>query len=393
MAQYSGVVAILLTAGVGNRLASCMPKQYIKIGNVTLLAHNILLLEKSNVISAIQVVIHQDHIDLYKQEILNLPLQSTKLLPVVIGGNTRQESSRLGLQAIQDIKPKYVIIHDTARPFYDENLLNKLIEELKDNKAVIPVCSIYDTIKGIDREIVAQTLKRDNIYLAQTPQAFDYSSIMIAHQKCQNISCTDDAEVCENADIKVKTILSSRFNFKITDAHDLEMAKIFMHKQYETRVGIGFDVHKFENQLSTNGQIFLGGVEIPHNYRIIAHSDGDVVLHALCDALLGSIGAGDIGVHFPPTDDQWKDVRSVRFIEHTLEMLRHKNATIINVDIIIIGETPKINPYRLAMQNKLSEILSISIDRINIKATTTEKMGFTGRNEGIAAQVIISINI
>ncbi|MFV9875309.1 MAG: 2-C-methyl-D-erythritol 4-phosphate cytidylyltransferase [Rickettsiales endosymbiont of Dermacentor nuttalli] len=393
MSQYSNVVAILLAAGVGSRIESSIPKQYIKIDNITSLAHNILLLEKNNMISAIQVVINQNHIDLYEQEILNLPLQATKLLPVVVGGNTRQESSRIGLQAIENINPKYVIIHDAARPFCDDVLIQNLIEELQYYKVVIPACNIYDTVKRTDDQIVIETLKRDNIYLAQTPQAFHYHTLIEAHNRYQTISCTDDAEMCEKMGIKVKIVDSFKSNFKITDNYDLKIAQMLMHNQYEFRVGMGFDVHKFDDNPNLGTVIYLGGIEIPHDRAIIAHSDGDVVLHALCDALLGSIGAGDIGIHFPSTDNKWKGVRSTKFVDYVLKMLVTKNVTVINVDITIIGEVPKIAPYSFKMQDQLSKILSIATNRINIKATTTEKMGFIGRKEGIAAQVVASIRM
>ena len=282
----------------------------------------------------------------------------------------------------------FVLIHDGARPFVDNDTINRVIKTAVD-KSAIPAVAVVDTLKksNENRQIV-NTVDRNGLWRVQTPQGFPFQTILKAHEQLAGQSLTDDAAVAEFVGLPVVLVDGNENNFKITTFDDLKRAeKLIMNHKTDIRTGIGFDVHAFENG---NG-LWLCGLFIPYTKKLAGHSDADVALHALTDALLGACGAGDIGLRFPPSDMQWKGKESSFFVKDAVRIIGEKGGTILNVDITIIGEEPKIGPHRTEMVTKLSEMLNISTDRINVKGTTTEHLGFTGRKEGLASQAVASV--
>lgn len=382
-------VALIVAAGRGHRFGGELPKQYSKFADKTVLRHTLEAFIRHTDIDSIQVVIHPDDMNLYSEACYGL-----KLHKPVFGGATRQQSVVNGLEALNEDNPDHVLIHDAARPFIDADLITRIIASLKEGShGILPALSVVDTLKQVSDGVVQKTVSRENLWRAQTPQGFQYQQILSAHKRCeQNIegqNLTDDVSVAEYAGLKVRIIEGSEKNMKITTQDDLTQAKMSSKYliQAETRTGLGYDVHKF----CEGKEVILCGVAIPHNQALLGHSDADVAMHALTDALLGAIGEGDIGTHFPPTDPQWKGASSDVFLRHAATLVMEKSATIINVDVTIICEKPKIVPHREKMEKSIAEILSIDPGRVNIKATTTEKLGFTGRCEGIASQAVTSI--
>ncbi len=368
-------IALIVAAGRGSRFNSTIPKQYQKINNISLLEKSIISFYE--IVDYIQVVIHPDDILLY-----NEIATKYKLPPPVYGGASRQESVKNGLENIVYLNPKNVLIHDAARPHVSKKLIRDMLESLKTHKGVIPGVRATDSIKQVIDGKIVKSLDRNQIYLAQTPQGFDFQTIYDAHLKSTLKEATDDAAILEEFGIEMTILESDASNFKITYQGDIKMR--------ETRVGIGFDVHRFSD-IPKRDYITIAGVKIPFEKSIEAHSDGDVVLHALTDALLGTIGEGDIGIHFPDNDHLNKNRDSSEFVKFACSLLEAKNATILNIDVTIIAQKPKFSKYREEMKLKLAEILAIDASRVNIKATTTENLGFTGREEGIAAQAIANI--
>lgn len=385
------IVALIVAAGRGTRLGGDIPKQYLPLAGKPILRRTIKTFFKHPSIDYVRVVIHPDDRQLYDNAVLGLTL-----LEPVFGGATRQESVRLGLESLKDFNPSKVLIHDAARPFVSSRLISRIIEELNDSRAVIPVLPLTDTLKRVKDHRLVETVARDGLHLAQTPQGFYYEDIISAHRQAKGLQLTDDAAVCEHNNIPVAVISGSSQNIKITSRQDLERAEKFVQKiprRIETRIGTGFDVHRFKAPVSDPNHIMVCGVAIPHNQSVEAHSDGDVGIHAAVDALLGAVGNGDIGSHFPPSNPKWKDADSSAFLAHAAMLVAHAHGSIINIDITIICEHPKIGKYRQDMRRRIAEILAINIERISVKATTTEQLGFTGRKEGIAAQAVASVAI
>lgn len=314
---------------------------------------------------------------------------------VVTGGPTRQESTRLGLLALKEYSPEYVLIHDGVRPFISQDLLDRIIANQHPETGVLPALAVSDTLKQAgDADKVIRTVPRAGLFAAQTPQAFPFAAILAGHEaafKQQRTDFTDDAAIAEWCDIQVKIVEGSADNTKITWAKDIEMADQRLQQQSvffpDIRTGNGYDVHSFE----AGDHVILGGIKIPHTAKLSGHSDADVVLHALTDALLATRGAGDIGTHFPPSDMKWKNAASRQFVEYAVKIVRDAGGRIANADITLITEAPKIGPYREAMTAELSDMLGISNDRVSVKASTNEKLGFIGRNEGIACIVTVSV--
>jgi len=337
-------------------------------------------------ISSIQVVIHPESLDLYEETTMAMDTQ--KLLDPVFGGETRQASVLNGLENLQDLSPSYVLIHDAARPFVSADLISQTLKGLEKFPGAIPALPVNDTVKkiklGPDNQI-KRTLDRETLFLAQTPQAFHYSEILQAHKKGKDIAATDDASLLEAFDIPVTLIPGDPDNIKITTQHDLQKGPAM--PQHAIRTGMGFDVHAFED----GDHVILAGVKVKHDKKLKGHSDADVGLHALTDALLGACGMGDIGQMYPPSDNTYKDIDSAILLENTIQLMREQGWDIVNVDLTLICEAPKIGPHRQAMVQRVAEILEIQPDQVSIKATTTEGLGFTGRNEGIAAQAIASV--
>jgi len=359
---------------------SPLPKQYAQLAGEMVLRRTIRAFMAHPLVDEIAVVIHPDDEALYRQA-----SEGFELLPFIHGGLQRQDSVRLGLESLSQYAPGQVLIHDAARPFVAASLISRVLEALTVHQAVIPAMALSDTVKQVEDDRITGTLDRNALMLAQTPQGFDFKTILALHQQYAKVSVTDDAALCEIAGMGVYVVPGERANRKLTTDDDMKQA----YDLYETRIGSGFDVHRF----TEGDHLMLCGIKVPHDRGIEAHSDGDVGLHALVDALLGTIGAGDIGQHFPPSDARWMDADSSDFLRHADELVKERGGSIINIDITIIGEAPKVSPVRQLMVERIAAILELATSRVSIKATTTEKMGFTGRKEGIAAQAVVSVRM
>lgn len=390
------IVALITACGRGNRFnrGEGIPKQYLPLAGIPMLRHSIMAFLNHPQVSDVLCVIHPDDIELYEQSTIGLDL-----LNPVFGGETRQSSIRIGLEELIDYKPNKVLIHDGVRPFVSKRIINGILEKLESHPAVIPAIAVEDTIKKIGDGKIEWTLERENLWRAQTPQGFLYQDILNSHIAFKDLNFTDDSALNEYAGIPVAIVPGSQNNFKITTEEDYDRAKHmipFLIDDYreETRCGIGFDVHGFRKiENDEDNFIRLCGTEIEFDKKILAHSDGDVGIHALIDALLGAIGCGDIGEHFPPSEQKWKNCDSREMLKKVYGIIQKSSASILNIDLTIICEKPKILKYKNKMKEELSTILGISTQRINIKATTTEKLGFIGREEGIACQAIATLLI
>ncbi|HIJ63867.1 MAG TPA: bifunctional 2-C-methyl-D-erythritol 4-phosphate cytidylyltransferase/2-C-methyl-D-erythritol 2,4-cyclodiphosphate synthase, partial [Rhodospirillaceae bacterium] len=305
----------------------------------------------------------------------------------VAGGPSRQDSVRLGLEALAPLAPRLVLIHDGARPFLDAGLISRVVTALDHHPGAIPALAVHDTLKLGGNGLIERTVPRDGLYRAQTPQGFHFAAILEAHRAAAGRQLTDDAAVAEQAGLAVALVAGAEENRKITTRDDLDRAAARLAGVGEIRVGSGFDVHRF----TTGDRVILCNLPIPHDAGLEGHSDADVALHALTDALLGCIAAGDIGRHFPPTDPRWKGCDSAVFLAHATTLVRALGGTIQFCDLTIICERPKIGPHRSAMAARVADILQIDQHRVSIKATTTEGLGFTGRREGIAAQATATV--
>jgi len=374
------IIVLIVAAGGGTRLGSEIPKQYIKLQGRTILAHSIAAFAGNSGISGIQVVIGKGHGKFYREA-----AKDFDILPPIFGGKTRQESVFKGLIKIAKYAPDKVLIHDAARPFVSAKITNAVVKKLKTAKVAVPVIVISDTVKCLKPRV--KTLDKANLALAQTPQGFDFPEILAAHHKAKGKNFPDDAAVVEYSGIAVSVVPGEEKNYKITTPYDLEKAKTMLGG--EIRVGSGFDIHAF----GSGNHVTLCGVKIPHNRGLIGHSDADVGLHALTDALLGSIGAADIGEHFPPSDKKWKNADSAIFLRHAATLIAEKAGRINNIDVTIIAESPKISPHREKMRAKIAAILQIPLEKISVKATTTEGLGFIGRSEGVAAQAVVVVEV
>ncbi len=379
-------VALIVAAGRGTRASAHAnrPKQYVRLAGQSLLAHTLGVFAAHPAIDGIKVVIHPDDVERYAQCSAGFGQQ---LLPPVFGGNTRQGSVRRGLDALAAIAPDYVLIHDAARPFVSPATITNVLDALTTAEGAIAAHPLSDTIKRESCENaghIAATLERTGLWRAATPQGFRFDTIRRAHTLLASDPSvfTDDAAIAERAGINVALVMSNPDNFKITTAGDFTLAERYLTPPAaDVRTGQGFDVHRF----CDGDHVWLGGIKIAHTQSLMGHSDADVALHALTDAVLGAIGAGDIGQHFPPSDPQWRGAASDIFLADAAQRVSRRGARITNVDLTIICETPKIDPHRDAIRARLSAILELAPERINIKATTTETLGFTGRREGIAA--------
>lgn len=380
------VAVIIVAAGRGHRAEVSMPKQFAKILEKSILYHTVNSFYSCNTIKTIQCVIHIDDHALYEEAIepFNIPKP-------VHGGATRQESVYNGLKSLKDSAPDIVLIHDAARPFVSMRMIDELVNCIADGeKAVLPALPIVDTIKNTQDGYVTGTTDRTGLFHAQTPQAFNYKAILAAHEAAKGNELTDDVAVAEAAGLPIKIVAGDEAAFKITHKKDFKKAEQHLMMQMnDIRVGQGYDVHRFE----AGDHVWLCGVEIPHDKALKGHSDADVAMHALTDALYGAMAEGDIGRHFPPTDPQWKGAPSHIFLRHAADMVTSKGGMIGNIDITIICEAPKISPHAQSMRNRLAEIIGIDVSRISVKATTTEKLGFTGRDEGIAADATATIRL
>ncbi len=375
---------LIPAAGLGTRIGNDIPKQYIKIMGKTVLEHTLDKFYNHYDLLSVTIIIDEAHHDFYT------PLQNHyKNLNFVSGSKTRKKSVYNGLDSLSHIENNDIIlIHDAARMMVQRHDIDALLKAMIKNDAATLASPLYDSIVQDNK-----TLNRESLYAIQTPQAFQFALIKKAHESFKDdASYTDDASLVRDLGHKVEIIPASRHNIKITTNEDLEWANKIMTNTYETRVGSGFDVHAFERE-TTARKLMLGGIHIEHEYALAGHSDADVVLHAITDALLGTINKGDIGTLFPPSDPQWKDMDSAHFLSHTIDLLSENNVIVNFIDVTIMAEEPKIGPHRDAMQQRIAEITTLDKSRISIKATTTEKLGFTGRKEGIACQAIATVQI
>ena len=378
------IAALIVAAGQGTRAASLGVdlKQYANIGGMTVLGRAVAVFADHPEIDEIKVVIHGDDGRLYERATSGCT--SAKLSEPAIGGSTRQASVLCGLEAIAASMPSLVLIHDAARPFVSDTTISKVIAALGERPGALAALAVTDTLKRAAGGIVTKTIARDGLWRAQTPQGFHFAPILSAHRKAANGGIdifTDDAAIAEWAGLDLAIVEDSSSNVKITTSEDLEVADRQLTRVLEPRIGMGFDVHRF----CAGNHIWLGGIKIPHTHRLDGHSDADVILHALTDALLGAIGDGDIGQHFPPSDPKWKGVASKLFLEDAALRVRERGGRVGNVDITILAEAPRVGPHCPAMQKLIGGVLGLPVDRVGIKTTTTEQMGFTGRREGIAA--------
>lgn len=393
------VAALIVAAGRGTRAggdAGGIPKQYQTLAGIPMLRRTLQPFLDHAGIHTIAVVIRPEDRQLYNAAINGI---DGKLLQPVNGGTNRQQSVNFGLESLASAGtthgvPDYVLIHDAARPFAASDLISRVVDALSQAPAAIAAVPAADTLKQTDQNgIVARTLPRENVWRAQTPQGFHFQRILDAHRQARAqgaFDFTDDSALAEWAGMHVAIALGSEANRKLTTPEDIALAERDLKSDiatYETRTATGFDVHRFAD----GDHVWLGGVKIPHTHRLEGHSDADVVLHALTDALLGTIGDGDIGQHFPPSDPQWKGAASYLFLKDAARRVLVRGGRIINVDVTVLAESPKIGPHRAAMQTVIGTTLGLSADRIGIKATTTEGLGFVGRGEGIAAMATATV--
>jgi 2-C-methyl-D-erythritol 4-phosphate cytidylyltransferase/2-C-methyl-D-erythritol 2,4-cyclodiphosphate synthase len=384
------VAAVVVAAGRGQRAGGDVPKQYRKIAGAPAIRPTLSAFSSHPRIDLIQTVIHPDDEDLYRAASGGLK----NLLKPVAGGASRQSSVHAGLQALQTRAPEIVLIHDAARPFLSGALISRAIEAARTYGAAAPGVAVADTVKKIDQgAMVTETLDRSQLRMVQTPQAFAFALIVDAHRRAAAAGredFTDDAALAEWAGHRVRMFEGEAGNVKLTTNDDFARAELLSAAALaDVRIGNGYDVHAFVD----GDHVMLGGVRIPSQRGVIGHSDADVALHALVDAILGALAEGDIGQHFPPSDPQWRGASSDRFLAFACERVRARGGVIGNLDVTIVCEAPRVSPHRDAMRARIAEIAEISPDRVAVKATTSEKLGFTGRSEGIVAMATATVRL
>ncbi|WP_448204777.1 bifunctional 2-C-methyl-D-erythritol 4-phosphate cytidylyltransferase/2-C-methyl-D-erythritol 2,4-cyclodiphosphate synthase [Azospirillum sp. sgz302134] len=378
-------IALIVAAGTGQRFGAERPKQYLDLAGRPVLRRTVEAFLRHPQVSAVQVVINPAFRDLYEAAVAGLDLPEP-----VAGGATRQDSVRNGLERLAESAPDLVLIHDAARPLIAAETVSSVIGALGTHPAAIAAVPVADTLKRGRDGLVADTVDRAGLWRAQTPQGFRFPDILAAHRATVGLELTDDAAVAEHAGLPVALVPAREENFKVTTPDDLTRAAQILDSQLsDIRTGMGFDVHRF-----TGGDhVTLCGVRVPHTHKLEGHSDADVGLHALTDAILGALCAGDIGSHFPPSDPQWRGADSGLFLRHAGDLVTARGGRIAHVDVTIICERPKVGPHREAMAARIAEILGMPADRVSVKATTTERLGFTGRGEGIAAQAVATVRL
>ena len=391
----NNIAALIVAAGRGQRAGGGIPKQYRSILGERVLTYCMRALLIEPTIRTLICVIHPDDQDLYQSSISALSdAEQKKIMHPVFGGNTRQQSVYAGLKALANNsypQPQVVLVHDGARPFVTPALIRRGLESAISHPACVPAIPLTDTLKQIDNHNkVVGTPDRASLMAVQTPQIFNFNLLYQAHQNAIMIDgMTDDAMVVERMGHAVHIFDGDAGNIKLTTESDFIHAERAMTPSMLTLTGFGYDVHAF----ASGDHVMLAGVKIPYEKGVRAHSDGDVILHALCDALFGVMGDGDIGQHFPPSDPQWKGASSDRFLHFALDRLHKRGGRLLHIDVTLLAEAPRIGPHRSAMITSLSQLLSLPASRIGLKATTSESMGFAGRKEGLAASVVVSVNL
>jgi 2-C-methyl-D-erythritol 4-phosphate cytidylyltransferase/2-C-methyl-D-erythritol 2,4-cyclodiphosphate synthase len=385
----SSVVAIVVAAGRGLRVGGDVPKQYRHVGGEPVIRSSLALFSWHGEVGAVQPVIHTDDRGPYEAAVTGL-----RLLPPVIGGATRQASVRAGLEALSGRPPDIVLVHDAARPFCSSALVSRAIAAGAESGAAIPAVEVTDTIKRIDAKgRVAGTIDRAELRAVQTPQAFAFKPLLDAHRRAQvegRDDFTDDAALAEWAGLKVTVFAGESGNVKLTTDEDFARAEARrIASLTDLRTGNGFDVHAFGD----GDHVMLGGVRIAHDRGLAGHSDADVALHAIVDAILGALADGDIGKHFSPNDPRWSGASSDQFLKFAAERVSKRGGRIAHLDLTIVCEAPRIGPHRDAMRQRIAQIADIAVERVAVKATTSEQLGFTGRGEGIAAMAVATVRL
>jgi 2-C-methyl-D-erythritol 4-phosphate cytidylyltransferase / 2-C-methyl-D-erythritol 2,4-cyclodiphosphate synthase len=385
-----GVTAVVVAAGRGQRIGGDVPKQYREIGGEPIIRPALLAFLGHPEIDAVQAVIHPDDEGAFRASTAGLK----SLRAPVWGGATRQASVRAGLDALRPVAPDLVLIHDAARPFVTAALITRAIAAAGEHGAAVPGVAVADTVKRVDeRETVSETLDRSRLRIVQTPQAFAFGLFVEAHHRAAAAGredFTDDAALAEWAGHCVTVFAGEVTNVKLTTKDDFTRAEAMrLAALADVRIGNGFDVHAFGD----GDHVMLGGVRIGHTRGLAGHSDADVVLHALVDAILGALAEGDIGTHFPPSDPQWRGASSDRFLAFACERVRARSGMIAHLDVTLVCETPRVAPQRDAMRGRIAAIAGIPVERVAVKATTSEKLGFTGRGEGIVAMTTATIRL
>jgi 2-C-methyl-D-erythritol 4-phosphate cytidylyltransferase/2-C-methyl-D-erythritol 2,4-cyclodiphosphate synthase len=383
------VAAVVVAAGQGLRAGGEIPKQFRRIAGETLLERALSVFAEASDVTFVQPVIRPNDVDLVRRL-----TRGMNVLEPVAGGATRQASVRAGLEALVSCTPDIVLVHDAARPFASASLITRAIEAAEKTGAAIPALPVTDTVKRIDNAgTIEATLDRNSIRLVQTPQAFAFPVLFDAHRRALaqgRDDFTDDAALAEWAGIKVSVFAGEPGNIKFTTPEDFARAEAIQSAGLgDVRTGSGLDVHAF----GPGDHVTLGGIRIPHAQALTGHSDADVALHALTDAILGALADGDIGAHFPPSDPQWRGASSDRFLTFAVERVRARGGRIAHLDLTIVCEAPRIGEHRDRMRANIANLAGIGIARVGVKATTSEKLGFTGRGEGIAAYATATIRL
>ena len=382
------IAALLLAAGSGRRFGTDTPKQFSRLAGRAVVHHAAAALLPH--VSVLQPV---GDAALLGPALAGLSVGTTTLLPPAPGGATRQRSVRAGLDALdalpEPMRPDLVLVHDGARPFVPDALTRGVVAALDSHDGAIPAIAVADTLwRGRDGRI-AGTVSRDGLHRAQTPQGFRFALLRDLHRSAAGDDMTDDAALLEAAGHAVALVPGSDDNIKLTYPEDLVRLERLIGPSLLPRTGTGFDVHAF----AEDRPLILCGVRVPFGRGLAGHSDADVGIHALCDAIYGALAEGDIGRHFPPSEDAWKNADSARFLRHAAGRIAARDGRLVNADVTLICERPKIGPYAAAMRERLADLLEVEVDRISVKATTTERLGFTGRGEGIAAQAAVSVMV
>ena len=389
------LVILVVAAGRGARAGEGQPKQYRNLAGRSILAHTLAALHRAAPEALLAPVIHPDDLELYRACVADLDASAAgRLKAPAFGGATRQDSVRAGLEALEGDHPGIVLIHDAARVFASKALIERAIVAARAHGAAIPGVAVTDTIKEIDAEsAIVATVPRARLRAVQTPQAFDFDLILSAHRKAAAAGAnelTDDAAIAEWAGHRVHVFEGDAANMKITSASDINLAEARLIRDLQDiRTGQGYDVHAF----GPGDHVWLGGVKISHDHGLVGHSDADVLSHAITDALFGALADGDIGSHFPPSDPQWRGAASKIFLAAAAAAVRARAGMIAHVDATLICERPKVGPHRDAIREAIAAIIDVPLDRVAIKATTSERLGFTGREEGIAATAIATIRL
>jgi len=383
------VAAVIVAAGRGVRAGGQLPKQYRELAGEPVIRSSLTLFAWHGQVGAVQSVIHPDDRTLY-----DAAAKGLRLLSPIAGGATRQASVLAGLEALHARSPDIVLIHDAARPFCSVELVSRAIVACGETGAAIPALEVTDTIKRVDADgHVSGTIDRAQLRAVQTPQAFAFGPLLDAHQRAAKENrhdFTDDAALAEWAGMTVSVFPGEANNVKLTTDEDFAKAEARrIASLADLRLGNGFDVHAFAD----GDHVWLGGVKIPHDRGLTGHSDADVALHAIVDAILGAIADGDIGKHFSPSDPRWKGASSDQFLKFAAERVAKRGGKIAHIDLTIVCEAPRIGPHRDAIRKRIAEIVEMSIDRVAVKATTSEQLGFTGRKEGIAAMATATVRL